>query len=48
MTQTEADRLIRKIEEYRKSLGNDKEKAVKELQGAGILDSNGKLAKPYR
>jgi len=47
MTQAEIDRVIQKMEEYRKSIRTDKQKAKQALQRAGILDRSGKLAKPY-
>ena len=38
MTQAEIERLIQKMEEYRKSIRDNKEKAAQALQRAGILD----------
>jgi hypothetical protein len=48
MNAKELSELLEKLEAFRKEIKGDTEKAREFLKEAGILDSNGELAEPYK
>lgn len=48
MSVKEKDRVLRKLNDLAEELKGDKEKSLKFLQDAGILDEEGNLTDPYK